>query len=789
MRTLRPFSALSAALLAFTLTGAAVATEPGQTLRSGRFPVTGLAVGQRASTLALEKAAPAVAFEQVRWASPVSFGAARTVELSNGERVVKLPQVHLGVPVAMRGAAVTFGNDTANLVTAKLEEDLPSSVTPAVNATTAAAAATKAAGIPMDPSRAVLAIWPTGDGAKLAWAIDTAAIGLPYQPIVVVDALNGEVLLKYNAATSIHQANVYPSNPVKSPALTQVTLKVGAGETTLENTLVQSLNCIDKKSTRPLDLAPGFSVNVHVCDLLQTAKPNASSDYPAAPGADTDPEDAFSEISMFYHANRAYDFFLAFDDKLNVNPGAPLATVSNFRIPQGFMPFDLGTLNNTSLPLVTFQNAFFAPHDPLFSMLFPTVTGGGMWFGQGPNKDYSYDGDVIYHEFTHSVVNVTLKLAGTPHMDEFGTSYSPGAMNEGLADYFSSAIAGDPNVGEYATQDFAPGAPFIRSLANPDTCPTAVGGEVHQDATMFSASLWDARKTLTVAQQLEFDRAVFTAMNKSATGDLGFEDFAKLILNAITASTLGAPVAQTLSTAFTARGLLPHCSRVLEYEGKPLDGPQDLQGIWFAPGTQTTGVKNTKGWTPGIIQFHDALGAGATTLTVDFTSLDLGTASPQAKPFTPQILVRFVNDPITFKYKPLTTQSENVLVAATKSGSTYTAAIPVPAGAAEAYVMVLSSGEVDGAYTSLSLTSDGTVVPATTSATGTGVGGGSSTTTTSTTTTTTSGVGGSGGGSGGDSEAVGGCGCSIPGAAEQGAGAGLAAIAALGLIASRRRRR
>ena len=50
---------------------------------------------------------PAVAFEQVRWASSVSFGAARTVELANGERVVTLPQVHLGLPVAMRAVAVT----------------------------------------------------------------------------------------------------------------------------------------------------------------------------------------------------------------------------------------------------------------------------------------------------------------------------------------------------------------------------------------------------------------------------------------------------------------------------------------------------------------------------------------------------------------------------------------------------------------------------------------------------------------------------------------------------------
>src|SRR5262249_46640500 len=157
------------------------------------------------------------------------------------------------------------------------------------------------------------------------------------------------------------------------------------------------------------------------------------------------------------------------------------------------------------------------------------INGGAMFFGQGPNRDYSYDGDVIYHEFTHSVVNVTLKLVGNPHLDEYGVSYSPGAMNEGLADFFSCAIAGDPDVGDYASKDFAPNLTSIRSLTNPDACPSAVGGEVHQDATMFSASLWDVRKTLTAAQQAEFDSAVFKAMNSSPTGDLAYEEFGKLI--------------------------------------------------------------------------------------------------------------------------------------------------------------------------------------------------------------------------------------------------------------------
>ena len=785
MRTFRPLSALSATLLSFTLAGSAIAAEPGMALRSGRFPIAGVAVGQRVSNLVLERAAPAVAFEQVRWAGSVSFGAARTVELANGERVVKVPQVHLGLPVALRGIAVTFGADAANLVSARLEEDLPSSVVPSIDATIAAKIATSAAGMTMDAARATLVLWPTADGAKLAWGVDAPAIsGFSYQPVVIVDAQSGEVILKYNAITSVNAAKVYASNPLKSPALIDVTLPVGAAETTLQNPLIVSKNCIDTHKAVKVK-----GLDIHSCELLQIATADASGDYLLTPGADKEPEDAFSEVSMFYHANRAYSFFKSFDPKLDVNAGAPFPTVSNLRIPQGLSTFDLAKLSNVNLPLDPFQNAFFAPSNPLFSAAFG-ISGGAMWFGQGPSKDYSYDGDVVYHEFTHAVVNVTLQLVGTPHMDELGTSYSPGGMNEGLADYFSSALTGDPDVGEYATQDFAPGSPYIRSLVSTDTCPSAIGGEVHQDATMFSASLWDVRTTLdSAAAQGDLDKAVFTAMNKSSTGDLGYDDFAKLILTAVTAAPgLGMSVADKLTAAFTARGLLPQCSRQLEYTGKPMSGPKDLQGLWFAPGTQTTGVKSAKGWTPGIIQFHDKLPTGATNLTVSFTEVAVGgggIGGGMGTPFTPQILVRFASDPLRFKYKPLTAQAETVVVPAIKSGAGYSAVIPVTAGASEAFVMVVSSGETDGAYTKMTLLSDSNPPAMTTGAgTGTGTGGSAST---STTAATSAGVGG--GASGGDDQVVDGCGCSVPGSEQESNGAALATIAALGLIASRRRRR
>ncbi|MFO0662015.1 MAG: M36 family metallopeptidase [Polyangiaceae bacterium] len=339
------------------------------------------------------------------------------------------------------------------------------------------------------------------------------------------------------------------------------------------------------------------------------------------------------------------------------------------------------------------------------------INGGAMFFGQGPNRDYSYDGDVVYHEFTHAVVNATLQLVGSPHRDDLGVSHSPGGMNEGLADYFSSAIAGDPDVGEYASKDFAPNLSAIRSLSNPDKCPSEIGGEVHQDATLFSGGLWDLRKTLTPEQQGDFDLAVFTAMNSSPTGDLGYEDFAELVVDAVKASPLGATVADALTAAFTARGVLPRCNRVLESQlDTNLKGPTDLQGIWFALGTSTTGLKAPVGFSPGIVQFHATLPEGATSLDVSMLKVNVGGGGGAfgggGTPFTPKLIVRFGDEPIKFTYGPYTV-SQDAVQADFTGTSTMTSSVQIPSGATSAYVMIGSTGQQDGAYTNVKLTTQG----------------------------------------------------------------------------------
>ena len=753
-------------LLAASASVAAPAlAEPARVLRGAITPPDG-ALLPGASEIEIESAARAIARRDLPDGEHLSWRGVTVRALSSGDRVVKMHQMHDGLPVANRGATVVFRDGVARLVASKVETEWPASSAPAIDEASALAAASARTGL--GALGATLVYWPTADGVVLAWAVVSGGPELGHQWVSVVDAATGEVALVYDMIRSLDQAKVFPSNPDKSPTLIDVTLPAVGGA--LANTFIESLNCIDNKTVKSVNIM-GFPIDVHVCDLESTATPDANGDFLQMPASDTDPEDAYSEISMFYHANRVYSFFRGFDPALDVNGGQPLSTISNLRIPQGFDTVDLAKIKDPNLPLAPFQNAFFSPADPLFSTVFG-LQGGAMWFGQGPKNDYSYDGDVVYHEFSHAVVAATVNFIGSPHLDEFGTVDSPGAMNEGISDYFSCALTGDPGVGEYASQDFAPGSTAIRSLSATDQCPTAIGGEVHQDATLFSAGLWDVRSKITdPAKQAIFDKAVFDAMNVAPTGDLGYEEFAQFIVDEV--KTVDAPSGDALSAAFTARGVLPHCTRVLEFTGTALKGPADLQNLWFAPGTQTTGAKAPDGWTPGVIQAHYALPPNSGKLTVTFTKVNVGGGGlgQTGTPFTPKVLVKFGAGPLQFTYKPLVATGATV-VEAVAAGNNFTSTVDVPAGTTDVSVMVVSTGQMDGAYTSLALSAE--------PAAPTGAGGAGGATSSSSTT-------GAGGGNN-VNPTDDGCGCEIPGQSGGSDAHWIAAIALGALAVSRRRR-
>lgn len=656
--------------------------------------------GPFSSTEVSPEGARAALLAQVKKAPSIELAYTKMARLSDGEAIVRFAQTHRGLPVASRGATVTFdAKGLVQLIASHLESDLPDDVSPTLTRFEVAALVEAQTGFPTSEDRAVLCIWPGPEGNQLAWAVYPPIVGIPQAPVHIMDAKTGELIVRFDALRDLNQANVYPTNPIKSPDLIPVTLAPKG--TTLDNAYVKSLNCIDLKTVKQ-----AFGYDIHTCDLLQTAVPDANGDFLDAPAGDKEAEDVFSEITMFYHATRAYEMFRGYQPGFTIQASA-LNTISNLRLPKGYYTFDTSTMGDPEIPLEPFQNAFYAPSDPLFQQAFG-LNGAALWFGQGPNRDYSYDGDVVYHELTHAVVDATLKLVGTPHFDAYGISYAPGGMNEGLADYFSSALTGDPDVGEYAAEDFAPGIPYIRSLANNDACPTAIGGETHQDATLFSGALWDVRQSLSQADALKLDTAVFSAMNASPTGDLAYEDFAEIILTKVE-SGLSANIASSLRDAFTTRGVLPKCTRILEWQGSQLDGPKDLYSLWWAPGTSATGIKNL-GYTPGVVMFHAALPQYTAKVTFQINKSSLigggnGTA------FTPKFLVKFGPTPMQFTYKPFAVEPDLLVLDGNKSGAKYDLTVDVPEGIVDVYVMIGSAGSDDGGYNHFLLTTEAGTAP------------------------------------------------------------------------------
>ncbi|MBX3211083.1 MAG: hypothetical protein KF850_03550 [Labilithrix sp.] len=648
-------------------------------------------------------------------ASPVTIVADGVDRFADGETIVRYAQTHRGLPVIGRGASVRLSSAGQPIATVlDLEPELPARVDAVVSPAAAAAVATQRMPLGARAKDAHLVVWPTLDrGARLAYAVvPVVPPGIPTRPRVIVDAETSEVLEARDLVT-FARANMYQFNPTKTPTPSLVELSLPTSGATLSNAFIEATNCVDNKTVKPVDMF-GFNLNVHICDLIQTAAPNDDGDFlyqPSdVPGSAEARRDEFSEVSIYVHAAKAYAFFrgLAGEPEAQVVVDKPLRLVANLQVPAGMSTGDLAKAGNPDIPLETFQNAFFSPAGGGLGQVFQQLYGfdtGALWFGQGPKRDYAYDGDVVYHEFGHAVVDATLKL-GAWHLDARGATAAPGAMNEALSDYFSSAITGDPDVGEYAAADLgAADGSVIRTLANEDACPTAVTGAVHFDSTLFSGGLWQARQSLPQASRDKFDAALYKAMRANpGNGDLGYDDLTNLFL-----STLKTDLPQghaALEKAMTERGVLPTCDRVLTFERAKISSPDKRSGF-VAPGKQ---LVNVKGTAPGVIQVRAALPPNTAAVKVSFIARagGGGGGSPfggNAKPFAPVVLAK-LGAPITWDAKSKDGHDADVKAAAASASGSTSATIELPEGttADSIYVQIASTGDDSGAYDDVSLT-------------------------------------------------------------------------------------
>jgi Zn-dependent metalloprotease len=120
-------------------------------------------------------------------------------------------------------------------------------------------------------------------------------------------------------------------------------------------------------------------------------------------------------------------------------------------------------------------------------------------YGTG-GVDDSQDGEVIVHEYGHSVQD--------NQVPGFGATEEGGAMGEGFGDYLAATVnaslAGEFQIvciAEWDATSYAAGVPHcLRRLDSTKHYPGDKDGEVHDDGEMWSASLFQIRTALGAAR-------------------------------------------------------------------------------------------------------------------------------------------------------------------------------------------------------------------------------------------------------------------------------------------------
>jgi hypothetical protein len=399
------------------------------------------------------------------------------------------------------------------------------------------------------------------------------------------------------ACPGTQDAFVYDTNPVDT-ALSCVSLAgyLTPESTALANADVGVRNCIDNNGCRSF----GDS-SYHFCDFEATAGADQAGDYTSYVfESDTDVEDGFAEVQMFYHVNKvlAVARGLGGFDHLDAQP---LSAVVNFRLPS-FEDTSICTAVSYggAEALAVFENAAFVPAEGLLDGFPESDT---ILFGQGTDSDYAYDGDVVYHEMGHAIMARIAPDLPSMTVDSLGLNTMPGGMHEGYADLMTMFVTNDPEIGEYAAQgDDDVEATEIRNLANAATCPEWITGEVHDDSLPFTGAIWEARQRVATTPDTRagFDRAVFAAQRTLGRlddfGSAAQKTLAELELE------LGSQAASTAKEVFSARGLLPDpASGLAACRSRVLDGNHLDAPYLFLPGVEYFGQINQ---VPAPVQFR-----------------------------------------------------------------------------------------------------------------------------------------------------------------------------------------
>jgi MYXO-CTERM domain-containing protein len=452
-------------------------------------------------------------------------------------RIVRFGQELGGLPVFDRQVIVRIDpRGRVQTVTTNASADMDASTRPIVSHDEALHLASEAWGMgALSRAHAELGVQPFGRGGTLIWRVD-GALGL-WGNRTWVDALTGEVIHRFWRVWNA-QGRTFEENPVATPTPQIVTLAhLPADATALSGDWVTVYRYVSGALNNQTPAISNFTIE-------QTALANGDGDFlyePTIDASQPDFHDPFAEVSVYYHLDRVYAYF---------------RDVHGYTSSKNHV----GLANYGDGEETVYDNAFFTPvgvNDYLMAM------------GQGTRVDLGYDGDVIYHEFGHSVIDGIAQMQTQfEMMDEWGINTGPGGIHEGLADYWAGTLTDDPMMGEYSLEGMQAGAG--RDMRDRKVCPGDIWGEVHMDGEVFGSAAWAARVAL--GDNPRMDDIMYGSLSVQ-TSKATYRDFALGMLDAAAALVASGDITQTQADAMEAamedRGFVA-CGRDVTLD----EGPQ-----------------------------------------------------------------------------------------------------------------------------------------------------------------------------------------------------------------------
>ena len=360
------------------------------------------------------------------------------------------------------------------------------------------------------------------------------------------------------------------------------------------------MNCLNEPGGVETSIDIGQTpIVIGLCRLEQVAAADETGSFlHIEPPADMgDPNDPFAEVQTYFHMNRVHDFFaegFGFGGR-----EGPLLALVNVQV----------SMKIAAPVWIGIENAAFIPGDSIAKLedlagVPSPVQEDMLVFAQGRNLDISYDGDVVYHEYTHAVVGDRLSMN---RADRFGSDRGPRSLNEAMADYFAAALTESPVMGGYSLGSLG----AERDLSKELLCPRDATGEEHDDGHVFASALWTIRSMLGGPTA---DPLIFDAM-------LGFgpaTSFGEAVdALASAADALDPPRGAELRGLFDIRGLAA-CERIKDIG---VEGHGDLA---FVPGTLEIPDFAGSGRAPAYMQHRIQVEEGTAALTLSWRSTVTG---------------------------------------------------------------------------------------------------------------------------------------------------------------------